>query len=53
MEQESLWKFSLCETAPASKKIEYSYRPEQARVGTDASSVKPSEARLAGAWRLR
>src|SRR5215469_13647981 len=52
MEQESLWKFSLRETAPAAKKSR-SYRPEQARVGTGAPSVQPSEARLAGAWRLR
>jgi hypothetical protein len=28
-------------------------KSEQARVGTDASSGQPSEARLAGAWRLR
>jgi hypothetical protein len=28
-------------------------KSEQAHVGTDASSGQPSEARLAGAWRLR
>src|SRR5579864_7134514 len=28
-------------------------KSEQARVGTDASSGQPREARLAGAWRLR
>jgi len=37
----------------SSKTKRVAYRPEQARVGTDASSVQPSEARLAGAWRLR